>query len=64
MEIKLILTELRLFKLTNFLAAFTLWGRQFVKSTSSTVYSGSFLTKAYEVLLYFSQSINESSQEK
>ena len=37
MEIKLILTELRLFKPTNFLAAFTLWGRHFVKSTSSTV---------------------------
>ena len=46
MQIKLILTELRLFKLTNFLAAFTLWGRHFVKSTSSTVYCGSFLNKA------------------
>ena len=42
MEMKSILTELRLFKLTNFLAAFTLWGRHFVKPTSSTVYSGSF----------------------
>ena len=28
MEIKLILTELRFFKLTNFLAAFTLWDSQ------------------------------------
>ena len=34
------------FKLTNFLAAFTLWGKHFVKSTSSTVYSGSFSNKA------------------
>ena len=38
MEFILILTEKRLFKLTNFLATFTLWGRHFVKSTSSTVY--------------------------
>ena len=34
------------FKLTNFLAAFTVWGRHFVKSTSSTFYNGSFLNKA------------------
>ena len=34
------------FKLTNLLADFTLWGRHFVKSTSSIVYSGSFLNKA------------------
>ena len=42
----LILTELRLFKLTNFLADVTSWGRHFVKSTSSTVYSTSFFNKA------------------
>ena len=44
MEIKLILTELRLFKLNNF-CSFYIMG-YFVKSTSSTVYSGSFLNKA------------------
>ena len=35
------------FKLTNCLAAFTLWDRHLVKSTSSSVYNGSFLNKAY-----------------
>ena len=44
MAIKLILTELRLLNLL-FLAAFTLWGRHFVKSISSTVYNSSFLNK-------------------
>ena len=37
------------FKLTNFLAAFTLMGRHFVKSTSSTVYNhwlGAYRTNA------------------
>ena len=52
MEVKLILTELRLFKLTNLWQLFTLWGRQFVKSTSSTVYSGYFLNKAYILWTY------------
>ena len=45
MEIKLNLTEFRFLNLL-ILAAFTLWGRLFVKSTSSTFYSGSFLNKA------------------
>ena len=45
MAIKLLLTELQLLNLL-ILAAFTLWGRPFVKSTSSTVYNGSFLNKA------------------
>ena len=42
MEIKLILTELRLFKLNNFFGSFYI-----IKSTSSMVYSSSFLNKAY-----------------
>ena len=45
MAIKLILTELRLLNLLIF-GVFTLWGRHFVKSTSSTVYNGSFLNNA------------------
>ena len=32
MEMKLILTELRLFKLTKFWQLFTVWARHFVKS--------------------------------
>ena len=48
---KINFAELRLFKLYGFLnllilVAFTLWGGHFVKTTSSTVYSESFLNKA------------------
>ena len=43
MALKLILTELRLL---NLLIFWQLLGRHFVKSTSSTVYNGSFLNKA------------------
>ena len=42
MEFILILQNNGFLNLLIFLATFTLWGRHFVKSISSTVYSGFF----------------------
>ena len=52
MELELILTELQPFELSHFRQLFALYGMEFVKSTSLTVFNGSFLNHAYLLWIY------------